>query len=153
MNKIKLDHAVVKIIAFDRSKNLSPLAFFGNKMAFKSDVIIRKRLINISTVPFSAGIFPMFTKIVVGLLANDVSISVYVVCRAEPVLAKLKYALAITPGRYPRLPQDTTLTISFLEIFGEMITNKMLKIAANEKNKFPGLMQIENPRTNPNSKL
>jgi hypothetical protein len=29
----------------------------------------------------------------------------------------------------------------------------MLKIAANEKNKFPGLMQIENPRTNPNSKL
>jgi hypothetical protein len=29
----------------------------------------------------------------------------------------------------------------------------MLKIAANQKNKFPGLMQNENPRTNPNSKL
>ena len=153
MNKIKLDHAVVKIIAFDRSKNLSPIRFFDNKMAFKSDMIRRKALIIISDVPFSSGIFPMFPKIVVVLLANDVSIVVYVVCRAEPVLAKLKYALAITPGRYPRLPQDATLINSFLEVIREVIINKMLKIAANEKNKFPGLMQIENPRTNPNSKL
>jgi hypothetical protein len=117
MNKIKLDHAVVKINTFDRSKNLSPLAFFNRKMAFKSDIIRRQALINISAIPFSARIFTVFSTIIVGLLANDVSIAVYVVCRAEPVLVKLKYALAITPGRYPRLPQDATLINSFLDKF------------------------------------
>ncbi len=84
---------------------------------------------------------------------NDVSITVYVVCSGEPVFIKLKYALVITPGRYPRLPQDAILMISLLGIFLEAINNNMLKIAANEKNRFPGLMQIDSPRINPNSKL